>query len=94
MGENPVPPEFRCSGRVDTEDCHTISTRPWVGIWLWEAMKPQPASGGGGSPRSLGLTEARDNRSSTSGIPDTVGHHGRAENKMGVPGDSSVIPRA
>jgi len=38
-----------------------------------------------GSPRSLGLTEARDNRFSVSGIPDTAGHCGRAENKMPPP---------
>jgi hypothetical protein len=52
--------------------------------------KPQtPALGGGVrltgcSLRSLGLTEARDNRFSVSGIPDTAGHHGRAENKVGA----------
>ena len=39
-----------------------------------------------GSPRSLGLTEARDNRFSVSGIPDTAGHHGRAENQVEAPG--------
>lgn len=35
-----------------------------------------------GSPRSLGLMEARDNRLSVLGIPDTTGHHRRAENKV------------
>ena len=35
------------------------------------------------------LTEARDNRFSVSGVPDTAGHGGRAENKVGP-----VIPRA
>ena len=34
--------------------------------------------------RSLGLTEARDNRFSVSGIPDAPGHRRRAENKMGA----------
>jgi hypothetical protein len=35
-----------------------------------------------GSPRSLGLMETRDNRFSVSVIPDTAGHHRRAENKV------------
>lgn len=35
-----------------------------------------------GSPMSLGLKEARDNKFSVSGIPDTTGHHRRGENKM------------
>jgi hypothetical protein len=39
-----------------------------------------------GSPRSLGLTEARDNRFLVSGIPDTAGHLGRAENKVEAAG--------
>jgi hypothetical protein len=39
-----------------------------------------------GSPRSLGLMEARDNRFSVLGIPDAAGHHRRAENKGGAPG--------
>ena len=39
-----------------------------------------------GSLRSLGLTEARDNRFSVSGIPDTAGHHRRAEKKVEAPG--------
>ena len=45
-----------------------------------------------GSPRSLGLTEARDNRFSVSDIPDTAVWCGRAENKVGALGGSSVIP--
>jgi hypothetical protein len=36
------------------------------------------------SLRSLGLTEARDNRFSVSGIPDATGHYRRAENIMGA----------
>ena len=39
-----------------------------------------------GSPRSLGLMEARDNRFSVSGIPDTARHCRRPENKMGARG--------
>jgi hypothetical protein len=47
-----------------------------------------------GSPRSLGLTEARDNRFSVSGIPDTTVHCRRAENKIEAPQDVLVSPRA
>ena len=66
--------------------------RPLVGVWLWEAIESQLKGGGRGwgetrgSPRSLGLTETRDNRFSVSGIPDTAGHGRRAENKMGSRG--------
>ena len=45
-----------------------------------------------GSLRSLGLTEARDNRFSVSGIPDTAGHLRRAENKMGALGEARSAP--
>ena len=47
-----------------------------------------------GSPRSLGLMEARDNRFSVSDIPDAAGHRGRAENKvraLGVTGSSQGL---
>jgi hypothetical protein len=57
--------------------------------------KPQtPARGEWtrGRPRSLGFTEARDNRFSVSGIPDTAGHCGRAENKVEVPGVAQSPP--
>ena len=47
-----------------------------------------PAMGG----RSLGLMEARDSRFLVLGIPDTAGHCGRAENKMGVPGVAQPDP--
>jgi hypothetical protein len=48
-----------------------------------------------GRSRSLGLMEARDNRFSVSGIPDTTGHRRRAENKMGPLGAArSVNPGA
>ena len=63
-----------------------LSTWPRVGVWLWEAMNSALRRWTRGSPRSLGLTEARDNRFLVSGIPDTAGHLGRAENKMGAPG--------
>jgi hypothetical protein len=45
-----------------------------------------------GSSRSLGLMEARDNRFLVSGISDTVGHCGRAENKMVSPGVAWPAP--
>ena len=45
-----------------------------------------------GSPRSLGLTEARDNRFSVSCTQDAAGHHGRAENKMGAQGAALSSP--
>ena len=66
------------------EDCRTLYT--WPG-WVPGCRKPQtPAPGRWtrGSLRSLGLTEARDNRFSVSGIPDATGHYRRAENIMGA----------
>ena len=59
-----------------------------MGVWLCEATDLVH----GASRRFLGLTEARDNRFSVSGIPDTAGHHGRAENKLGGPGGISFSP--
>ena len=64
-----------------------LSTWPRVGVWLWEATDgPSHQGRTRGSPRSLGLTEARDNRFSVSvsSIPDTAGHRRRAENKVGA----------
>ena len=58
------------------------STQFWVCVWLWEAMDSAHWGWTRGSPRSLGLNEARDNRFSVSGVPDTTGHLGRPENKM------------
>jgi hypothetical protein len=46
--------------------------------WLWEAM--DPTSLGDGKGAVLGT------RFSVSGIPDTTGHFGRAENKWGSQG--------
>jgi hypothetical protein len=71
-----------------------LSTWPQMRVWLWEAMNSALRRWTRGSPRSLGLTEARDNRFLVSGIPDTAGHLGRAENKMGAPRGRSAIPRA
>jgi hypothetical protein len=48
----------------------------------------------GSSPRSLGLTEARDNRFSVCDIPGAAVCHRRAENKVEAPGGSSVSPGA
>jgi hypothetical protein len=60
---------------------------------LWEAMNPSCGGWRRGSLRSLGLTEARYNTFSVSGIPDTSRHQGRAENKVGGPVVSSAICR-
>ena len=59
------------------KDCH-IFMRPRVGVWLWEATDPSLEGGGQGAV--LGT------RFSALGIPDTSGHYGRAENRMGSPG--------
>ena len=71
-----------------------LSTWPWVSVWLCEAMNPVRRGWTGGSLRSLGLTETRDIRFSVWDIPDTAVCHRRAENKVGPPGGSSVIPGA
>jgi hypothetical protein len=52
-----------------------LSMWPRVGVWLWEAMDP---AHGGGQGAVLGT------RFSALGIPDTAGHLGRAENKIGA----------
>ena len=75
------------------KDCRMPSTQPRVGVWLWEATEPQfPRGWTRGSLRSLGLMEARDNRFSVLGIPDTAGHRRRAENKMGALGVPWSVP--
>ena len=51
---------------------------------------PQP-SGDERGPRSLGLTEARDN-SFVLDIPDAAVCLGRAENKVGAPGAALLSP--
>lgn len=59
-----------------------LSSWPQVGVWQYEARDPVRGGWTGGSPRSLDLMEARNNRFSVSDIPDTAGYLGRAENKM------------
>ena len=60
--------------------------------WVSGCLKPlNPSSAGGGQGAVL------DTRFSASGIPDTAGHHGRAENRMGAGsggGVDSVSPWA
>lgn len=73
-------------GRQTMEDCPTLSTRPRLGVWLWEAMDPAHRVWTRCSPWSLGLMEAKDKRFSVSGIPDTAGCYRRAENKMEAEG--------
>jgi hypothetical protein len=48
------------------------------------SYRPSPRGWTRGCPRFLGLTEARDNRFSVSGIPGTTGHRRRAEKKVGA----------
>jgi hypothetical protein len=57
------------------KDCFTLSTWPLVGVWLCEVTGPSLVGGGQGAV--LGT------RFSASGIPDTSGHQGRAEHRMG-----------
>jgi hypothetical protein len=81
--ENPA--SRQCSGKGRP---HAFLVAP-VGVWLWEAMDPSSAGGGQGA--------VLDTRFSASGIPDTAGHHGRAENRMGAGsggGVDSVSPWA
>jgi hypothetical protein len=64
-----------------------LSMQPQVGVGLWKCHGTQHSGDWTrGSLRSLGLTEARDNRFSVLGIPDKAGHHRRTENKMGALG--------
>jgi hypothetical protein len=74
VGENPSPARVPLlwAGRHRGVP-HAFHTATWVS----GCGKPRtPALGGvdKGSPRSLDLTEARDNRFSVSGIPDTTKH--------------------
>ena len=50
-------PEFQCSVLSDTQDCLELSTQPWVGIRLCEAMGP--VHGGWTGGRVLGLWASR-----------------------------------
>ena len=56
-----------------------------VGFCLCEAMDPVLREVDGGNPRSLGLTEARDNRFSVPDIQDATVCRRRAENKVRAP---------
>ena len=70
-----------------------LSTWPQMGVGLGEATDPARGGEQRDSPRSLGLTKARDNRFSVSSIPDAAGHRGRAEKKMRALRDCSVYPQ-
>jgi hypothetical protein len=73
--------------------CVSVCLCVCVSVCLWEATEPHLARGWTmGSQRSLGLTEDRDNMFSVSGIPNTAGHGGRAENKMGALGAAWSTP--
>jgi hypothetical protein len=80
-----IPPEFRCTGRADAgvSGCEKPGNRELQSAgggcrrsWGWRES----------SPRSLGFTEARDERFSVLSIPGAAVCHNRAENKMGAPG--------
>ena len=83
VGENPHParvPVLWAGGRGRTATRFARGPR-----WASGCVKPlTPHSGWWtrGSPRSLGLTEARDNRFSVSDIPNFAVCHRRAENKV------------
>ena len=83
MGENPH------TGALGRWTRRAAAHFPHCPRWVSGCRKPRALAHRvwpRGSPRSLGLMEARDNRFSVSGIPDVAGHHRRAENKMGAPG--------
>jgi hypothetical protein len=77
----------------------TVARFPCSPGWVSSCGKPRnPAHVGAGGrkargcSRSLGLTEARDNRFSVLGIPDTTGHLGRVDNKVGALGAAWSSP--
>ena len=65
------------------KDCHMLSMRPWVSVWLWEAMDS--------TCLPWWKRELLDNRFTASGIQDTTGYLRRAENKWRPPRCGSVI---
>ena len=75
-GRKPMFPQHFGSLAGQMWETASHFTWPRVGVWLWEATESQLAVSG--QEASLG------NRLSVLGIPDTAGHRGRAENKMGV----------
>ena len=87
VGENPSPtrvPVLWAGGRGRTAACFSRGPR-----WVSGCVKPwTPALMGWteGTLKSLGLTEARENRFSVLDIPDATVCHRRAENKVGSPG--------
>jgi hypothetical protein len=95
VGENPCPtrvPVFWAGGCRGVS--HAFHMAPG-GCLAVGTHRLQPMSGCGwarGSSRSLGLTEARDNRFSVAGIPDAIGHRRRAENKVRAPGMAWTSP--
>jgi hypothetical protein len=92
VGENPRPATVLVlwAGRHG----RTVACFPHVlgGCLAVGSYRPSPWGRTRGRHRCLGLMEARDNRFSVSGIPDTAGHCKKAENKMGAPGGGSVSP--
>jgi hypothetical protein len=91
-GKTHVPPEFLCSGRVDTGGLAYTFHAALGGCLAVGSYEPSLRGWTRSSTRSLGLMEASDYRFSVSGIPDTAGHRGRTENKMGAPGAARSSP--
>ena len=61
VGENPSLTSPGALGEQMRKDCHTLSTQPQMGVWLWEARNPslggrQNGGSGGGlvNPRPKG----------------------------------------
>ena len=71
-----VPPEFWCSGWVDLRGLHTLSTRPWVGVWLCEATDPTRQVVDKGQPLIPG----------SQSLASHAGYSGGAGNRIGAPG--------
>jgi hypothetical protein len=81
-----VPPEFWCSGWADAEGLPHAFHTTLCGYLPVGSL--DPSSVGGGQGAVLGT------RFSALSIPDTTGHRGRAENRMGALEGGLVSPGA
>jgi hypothetical protein len=92
VGKIHSPPEFQCFGQADERGLTHVFHVAQDGCLNMGSYGLSLQGWTRGSVRSLGLTEARDNRFSVSGISDTAEYRGRAENKVRVPGVSQSVP--
>ena len=77
---NPTRVSVLWAGRIGRTAAHSPG-------WVSGCGKPQnSSSAGGGQGAVLGT------RFSASGIPDSAGHEGRAENRIGTPGVAQSAP--